>query len=110
MTISLRIFLILGSAFTCVYVLLRIRKSKMKTESSLFWIFFSFIMVLLGVFPRIAEWFSKILGVQSPANLVFLVVIFLFAIKIFLQDQKLARTEANLLHLTQVYTIDKKDE
>jgi len=79
-------------------------------ESSLFWLFFSFVMVLLGVFPGIAESFASLLGVQSPANLVFLIVIFLFAIKIFLQDQKLARTEANLTHLAQKYAIHRKEE
>ena len=110
MTTGMRIFLIVGSVLTCAYVLTKIRKSKMKTENSLFWIFFSFILVLLGIFPGIAEWFAGLLGVQSTVNLVFLVIIFLLLIKVFLQDQKVAQAEAKVVHLAQSYAIDRKQD
>ena len=109
MTTGMRIFLIVGSVLTCAYVLSKIRKSRMKMENSLFWIFFSFILVLLGIFPGIAEWFAKLLGVMSTVNLVYLVIIFLLLIKIFLQDQKAAQTEAKLVHMAQTYAIDRKE-
>ena len=82
----------------------------MKTENSVFWIFFSLVLVLLGLFPGIADWFAKQLGVQSTVNLVFLVVIFLLVIKVFLQDQKAAKTESRLIHMVQTYAIDRKEE
>ena len=110
MSTGLRIFLVLGSVLTCAYVLSKIRKSKMRTENSLFWIFFSFVMVILGIFPDIANWFAGLLGVQSPVNLVYLIVIFMLVIKIFIQDQKLARAEAKLVSLVQRYAIDQKEE
>lgn len=109
MTTGMRIFLIAGSVLSCAYVLRRIRKSKMKTEDSIFWIFFSAILVVLGVFPGIANWFAKLLGVQSTVNLVYLIVIFLLVIRVFMQDQKTAKTEAQLVHLTQTYAIDRKE-
>ena len=64
MTTGMRVFLIIGSVLSCAYVLRKIRKSKMKTENSLFWIFFSGILVLLGLFPGIADWFAGLLGVR----------------------------------------------
>lgn len=110
MTTGMRVFLIVGSVLTCTYVLIKIRNSKMKTENSLFWISFSAVLVLLGVFPGIAEWFAGLLGVQSTVNLVFLVIIFLLLIKAFLQDQKAAQTEVKLVHLVQRYAIERKEE
>lgn len=110
MTTGMRIFLIAGSLLSSIYVLYKIRKSRMKTENSIFWIFFSFILVLLGVFPGIADWFAGLLGVQSTVNLVFLVIIFLLVIKIFLQDQKAAKTESRIVHLIQTYAIDRKED
>ena len=110
MTIGLRIFLIAGSVLSCVYVLSKIRKSKMRTENSIFWIFFAVILVVLGLFPGIADWFAKLLGVQSTVNLVYLIIIFLLVIKVFLQDQKMAKTESRLIHLVQTYAIDRKEE
>ena len=110
MTTGMRIFLIAGSVLSCVYVLSKIRKSKMRMENSIFWIFFSVILVVLGIFPCIAEWFAGLLGVQSTVNLVYLIIIFLLLIKVFLQDQKAAKTEAQLVYLTQTYAIDHKEE
>ena len=81
MTTGMRIFLIAGSVLSCVYVLSKIRKSKMRMENSIFWIFFSVILVVLGIFPGIAEWFAGLLGVQSTVNLVYLVIIFLLVLK-----------------------------
>ena len=91
MSTGMRIFLIIGSVLSCIYVLRGIKKSRMKTENSLFWIFFSVILVILGLFPGIADWFAGMLGVQSTVNLVYLIIIFLLVIKVFLQDQKTAK-------------------
>lgn len=110
MTTGMRIFLIIGSVLSCAYVLRKIRKSKMKTENSIFWILVSVILVLLGIFPGIADFFARLLGVQSTVNLVYLIVIFLLVIKVFMQDQKAAKTEAQLVYLTQTYAIDRKED
>ena len=110
MSTGMRIFLIIGSVLSCIYVLRGIRKSRMKTENSLFWIFFSVILVILGLFPGIADWFAGMLGVQSTVNLVYLIIIFLLVIKVFLQDQKTAKTEAQIVYLTQTYAIDRDEE
>lgn len=110
MTTGLRIFLILGSVLTGFYVLRKIRRSRMKTENALFWIFFSLILVLLGIFPGIAGWCAGLLGVQSTVNLVYLVVIFLLVLKIFFQDQRLSRTEAQINRMAQSYAIDHETE
>ncbi len=106
MTTGLRIFLIAGSVLTGFYVLRKIRRSRMQTENALFWIFFSLILILLGIFPGIAGWIAGLLGVQSTVNLVFLVVIFLLVLKIFFQDQRLSRAEAQLTRLAQIHAID----
>ena len=110
MTTGMRIFLIVGSVLSCVYVLRRIRKSKMRTEDSVFWLFFSVVLVLLGIFPGIAGWLAGLLGVQSTVNLVYLIIIFLLLIRVFVQDQKVARTEAQLVHLIQTYAIDREED
>ena len=110
MPLGLGIFLIVGSVLTAVYVLGRIRKSKMSMESSVFWILFSLVLVILGVFPDIAVWFASLLQVQSTVNLVYLVIIFLLLVKVFVQDQRIARLEGQTTRLTQTYALDRIDE
>ena len=49
-----------------------------------FWIVFSFVLMVIGVFPGIAMFFAKVVGVQSPVNFVYLVVIFLLLLRTFM--------------------------
>ena len=101
MSWSMRTLLLLGSVMTAVYVLRKVRKSKMRTEASVFWLLFSVVLVLLGLFPEIAIGVSEWVGIQSPANLVYLVVIFLLIIKLFLMDHQIAKLQDQLTHVAQ---------
>lgn len=106
MSFSLRFFLILGSVITCFYVLHRIRISKMRTEDSLFWLLFSLILVILGVFPGVAILFAGWIGVQSTANLVYLVIIFMLIVRVFLQDQKIAKLQMQNVEIIQYIALN----
>lgn len=110
MSVALRILLFMGSVLTAVYVLRCIRQSRMRTEDSLFWLFFSLILLFLSIFPGVAQAVAGWLGVISTVNLVFLVVIFALIIKLLLTDQKVSRLEAQLQHLVQAYTIEHSDD
>ena len=52
-------------------------------EDAIFWLVFSGVLLVLAVFPQISFWLSKLLGIESPANLVFLLIICLLIEKIF---------------------------
>ena len=110
MSWSMRILLLLGSVLTAVYVLRKVRKSKMRTEDSVFWLLFSLILVVLGVFPGIAIHVSEWIGVQSPANLVFLVVIFLLLVKVFMMDQRISRLQQQVTRIVQRVAIDELEQ
>lgn len=110
MSWSMRILLLLGSVMTAVYVLRKVRKSKMRTEDSVFWLLFSLVLVLLGLLPEIAIRVSEWVGIQSPANLVFLVVIFLLIIKLFLMDHQIAKLQDQMTHVAQNAAIEKLEQ
>ncbi len=75
MSIVLRCVLIVAALFSAVWIIHRIRKSKVKLEDTLFWIGTAFILALLGLFPQISYSMAVALGIQSPANFIFLVMI-----------------------------------
>lgn len=83
MTSTMRILLLLAAVGTVTWILNKIRKLKVKMEDSIYWLFFAVILLLLGLFPEASYRLSDLFGVQSPANLIFLVVIFLMMEKIF---------------------------
>ena len=83
MSIMLRTALIVISLLTLWYTARKIRKSQLQIEDSIFWMAFPAALVILSVFPGIATWAAKMLGVQSPVNFIFLAVIFILIVKIF---------------------------
>ena len=109
MSLGLRLFLVIGSLVAAISVLCRVRKSRMSMENSIFWVVFSIVLVLLGVFPDIAVWFAELLGVQSPVNLVYLMIIFLLLVRVFIQDQRLGRQEQQISQMAQHMAIDEEN-
>ena len=83
MSLQFRILLILVAVLTAVSILRKIRKEKVQIQYSIFWILFSLLLIILAVFPVILITLSHRLGIGSPANLVFLIIIFLLLVKSF---------------------------
>lgn len=101
MTLTLRVLLITVSVLSTAGVIGRIRKAKMQIEDAVFWVLFSFLLILLAIVPRILYYFTGLLGMQSPANLLFLVVIALLLLKVFSMSIKISLLEEKLKTLAQ---------
>lgn len=80
----LRILLVLASVCTVAWSLRKINKAKVKMEDAIYWMFFGVILLALAVFPQISYWLSGLIGIESPANFVFLLIICLLIGKIFM--------------------------
>ncbi len=83
MSDTLRFLLLFGAVFTAGWILHKIKKLKVKMEDAIFWIVFAGVLCLMGVFPELTYWLTGVMGILSPANLIFLVVIFLLIEKVF---------------------------
>lgn len=82
MSTTLRTLLLIASIVTAVWVLRRIRKNRVKQEDALYWVCFAGMLAMLGIFPEISFIMADALGIQSPANFVFLAIIGLLLEKI----------------------------
>ena len=107
MTLTLRALLIIVSVLATTGVIGRIRKAKMQIEDAVFWVLFSFLLILLAVVPRVLYFFTELLGMQSPANLLFLVVIGLLLMKVFSMSIKMSLLEEKLTTLAQNEALEK---
>lgn len=83
MSMTLRVLLLVAALYTAGWILYKIRKLKVKMEDAIFWMIFAGILCILGIFPHITYWLTDRIGILSPANLIFLVVIFLLIEKVF---------------------------
>ena len=108
MSTAMRVLLIVGSVMTALYVLRRVRKSRMRTEDSVFWFVFSLVLVLMGLLPKLVTGLAELIGVMSAANLVFLIVIFLLIIKLFMMDQRISALQRQVTDTAQRVAIKEK--
>lgn len=107
MSVALRILLIVFSLATMVFCVRRIRASSMLIDDAMFWFLLTGTITLLALFPQIGVGLSAMLGVESPANLVFLVMIFLLMVKVFSQSLRLARLQTKLERLSQEIALQR---
>ena len=107
MSIPLRIMLIVASLLTGVYIRRKIRKSQMQIADVLFWLMFALTLIFMSIFPETVAWFTDLVGVQSPVNFVFLVVIFLVMVRCFSLSVKVSSLEAKLNDLVENFAVDQ---
>ena len=104
----LRIILITSAVLLFLYMIKKIRQAKMKIEHTIFWLIFSVILIIMGVFPQIVYVVSKWMGFQSSVNMVFLMIIFILIVKNFLATIQISQLENKVDSLAQRVAIERK--
>ncbi len=110
MSIVLRIALIAVSFLVIVFVIKKIRRTKLYIDDAIYWIAFSVMLFILSLFPQIAIWASELLGIESPANFVFLLMIFVVLIKLFKLSIELSVQKQRLNRLVQKLALMREEE
>lgn len=110
MSIALRVLLIIVSVMNTLNILRRIRKSKLQIDYSIFWLVFSMILIVIAVFPQIVIKLAQIIGFQSPANMVFLLVIFALMFKSFQSTLEISQLQYKIEELTQKIALEENKE
>lgn len=108
MTMVLRVMLICASVLTTVMMMRKIRHSKVQIEDSLFWVLFSLLLVVLSVFPGLADAMAGLVGTMSTVNFIFLFIIFILMVKLFNMTIKMSQLETRLKELVQRIALDEK--
>lgn len=108
MSLTLRIFLIIVSFISIIYVIRRIRKAKLRIDYSLFWIIVSVLIMFLAIFPGVAIKLASMMGVMSAVNLIYLVMIFILLVHNFTMTMKISSLESKINNLTEEVAIREK--
>lgn len=106
---ALRVILLIAAIGLVVFLLHSIKKSKMSIEDALFWMGFSFLILLMSIFPKIPSFLSDTIGFMSPVNFVFLFFIFVLIIRDFLSNRRISQLENRVKELTQQIALDRLD-
>ena len=82
----------------------------MQIEDSVFWVLLAFLCILLAVFPRILYFFTDLLNMRSPANLLFLFMIAMLLYKCFQMSMHISVLEERIRTLAQDQALKKLAE
>lgn len=107
MSLNLSIFLIVVALLAIVYVVWKIRHSHMNITDSIYWIVFAILLLVFSIFPQIFIFIAPLVGIQSPQNLLFLIIIGLLVFKIFLMAIKISQMQDKITLLAQKVAIDE---
>ncbi len=105
MSIGLRVLLLIASIFTFLYIVRKLKKSQLQVMDTVFWIVLATILIVLSVFPQIAYWIAKVIGIQSPVNFIFLLIIFMLLMRNFLLTIKVSQLDDKLRTLVEEIAI-----
>lgn len=109
MSNELRIALVAGALVTMVYFFWQIRKNRLQIGYAVSWSVFSLALVILALFPGIVVYLADQLGVVSPANLLYLIILFVLIIKQFSVTIKLSKLNQQIAELTQIIALKEKE-
>lgn len=107
MSLILRVGLIIVSLLTLIFITKKVRNAQVRLEDSIFWFCVAGILLFLSIFPQVFFSISRFAGIESPANLVFLLFIFILLILGFNLSVRLSQTDTKLKELTQQLAIEK---
>lgn len=83
MSAALRVLLLVGALAMLMFVVKSIRKSRIQMKDALIWMLIALLIAVFGIFPSIPMWIAGILGIDSAANMVFLIFIAILLLCIF---------------------------
>lgn len=106
----LRIVLIIASILMLGYMIRKVRKSKVQIEKTVFWIGFGVFIIIISIFPQIMYWASRLLGIQSPVNFVWITIIFILLVKQFMMTLEISQLETKVRELVEELALKEMEK
>ena len=96
-----KILAAIAALITFVFVIDLLRRGVLREKYAVLWLFFSGAALLLAIFPAVLVWFTGMLGVAEPVNLLFFVTIVLLVLVSIQLSYELSRHEARIRRLAE---------
>lgn len=84
-----------------MYVGHKIRIAALRIENGIIWVLLSVGLVIIAIWPEIIYTIGSLLGIISPVNLVYLIVIAFLLLSVFHNSIRISMLESRVAQLTQ---------
>lgn len=98
---KLQIILALSSIAFLMMTIYFIRKKGLDLYRSLLWLFMAVLFLVLSLFPGIVTFFSRLIGIATASNAIFLIIIFFLLVVSLSMSAALSRHHMRLKRLVQ---------
>ena len=109
MDLKLQIVFILASVGTIIFVIRQIRKYGLNIEDSVTWILWSMMLLILSLFPAVADGIAKFLGFMSTSNFILSLFVFYLYIALVMQMIQISKLKEKEKELIQKLSIAKAE-
>ena len=110
MPLSLRLLLMCASILSFLFVVRRLKKTQIQLYDTIFWIVLAILFVVLSLFPVLAIKLAEFLGVESPVNLVYLIIIFILLGHCFIQSLRFSKLEDEFRSFVEDDALNRMEE
>lgn len=105
---SVNLFFAIVGIVLAIYILSNVKNNKFDIGESLLWLFGTFAIVIVGIFPGIITYVSKLVGIEYAPSLFFLVCIIFILLINFINSKKILKLQEKIITLAQEIAILKK--
>ncbi len=106
MSTTLRVALLIGSFLFVALVFSRVTRKKLQLGDCLLWLFVSFILILVAIFPQLCVWVSKLIGIETPSNFIYLITMAALLALTFHLTVQHSRIQGQIRRLIQLISIE----
>ena len=100
-TSRIQIFAIIAVKIFFAIIFLLMKKNRFEPRYTLLWIFSGFVMLLLALFPRLLDWFARLVGIYTPVNALFAAIIFIILMLMISFTSIISKEKQEIVRLIQ---------
>jgi hypothetical protein len=108
MTQTLRNSLLIGVILYFLIIIYFLRKKRVSLKYSILWILFGFVLLFIDLFPGAIILISQLLGIQTPVNTVFTLILFSLIIIIISMTSIITNLNEKVKSISQSFALLEK--
>lgn len=98
---KLQIVILLAVLIYFVVLFYLFRSKSLSLKYSLLWLFSGILLLVIALFPELLAWFTDLVGIQTPTNALFAVVLFCVLLILISLTAIVSRQTDRIKNLTQ---------
>ena len=95
------IYFVVISVLALFYVIWNVKKKRFSIKESFWWFIGAVVMLLLSIFPYSIDKIAKLIGIEYPPSLLFILSVIYLLFMIFKNSKRIAEQQEKIIELAQ---------